>query len=128
MIAFADALELRESALLNQIRAELRGLGAALFLVARGRIFSFHPDDELDLYGTSSAVDTKALSDLRAACGFSQNTNAGELALIVLGGDGTLLSMANCIGEAGSNIPILGVSTILCTVIALAQPAERSLP
>ena len=30
--------------------------------------------------------------------------------VLVLGGDGTLLAMADCIGEAGSGIPILGVN------------------
>lgn len=30
--------------------------------------------------------------------------------VLVLGGDGTLLGMADCIGEAGSGIPILGVN------------------
>jgi NAD+ kinase len=35
---------------------------------------------------------------------------AGVEMVLVLGGDGTLLSMADCIGEAGSGIPILGVN------------------
>src|SRR5438128_12169983 len=30
--------------------------------------------------------------------------------VLVLGGDGTLLGMADCIGQAGSGIPILGVN------------------
>src|SRR5262245_29908296 len=30
--------------------------------------------------------------------------------VVVLGGDGTLISMADCIAAAGSNIPILGVN------------------
>jgi NAD+ kinase len=35
---------------------------------------------------------------------------AGVDVVLVLGGDGTLLSMADCIGEAGTDIPIIGVN------------------
>ena len=35
---------------------------------------------------------------------------AGTDMVLVLGGDGTLLSMADRIGEAGSNVPILGIN------------------
>ncbi|HEX3851903.1 MAG TPA: (2Fe-2S)-binding protein, partial [Polyangiaceae bacterium] len=125
VVAFADSLELRECAALNRIRAELRGLGAALFLVARRQIFSFQPDDELDLYGTSRAVDARALSALRAACGFSENTNVGELSLSVLGADGSvvaqhtlatadqLAALADGLSAAGREVIVVNQSLLL---------------
>ena len=45
----------------------------------------------------------------RAVTGKSALASGVDIVL-VLGGDGTLLSMADCIGEAGSDIPILGVN------------------
>ncbi len=41
----------------------------------------------------------------------AKNAIAREAGMVlILGGDGTLLAMADCIGEAGSDIPILGVN------------------
>jgi NAD+ kinase len=40
-----------------------------------------------------------------------KRTLAADVGIVlVLGGDGTLLSMADCIGEVGSSVPILGVN------------------
>ncbi|MBI3493735.1 MAG: NAD(+)/NADH kinase, partial [Acidobacteria bacterium] len=40
-----------------------------------------------------------------------KQTLAAQVDLVlVLGGDGTLISMADCIGAAGSNVPILGIN------------------
>jgi len=47
-------------------------------------------------------------ANLRSASKQALATQADMV--LVLGGDGTLLSMADCIGEAGSPIPILGVN------------------
>src|SRR5216683_6807984 len=45
----------------------------------------------------------------RAVAGKSALASGVDIVL-VLGGDGTLLSMADCIGDASSGIPILGVN------------------
>src|SRR5450432_1953425 len=66
VIAFSNALQLQESPVLERIRAELRGLGAALFLISETRVFAFRPDDELDLFGTTSELGPSALGELRA--------------------------------------------------------------
>ena len=57
-------------------------------------------------------TETAALlpSGTRRAVASKSALAAGVDVVLVLGGDGTLLSMADCIGEAGTAIPILGVN------------------
>lgn len=60
-------------------------------------------------------ADTAALVPPAAGRTLVTKASRTELAtsvdmVLVLGGDGTLLGMADCIGEAGSNVPILGVN------------------
>jgi NAD+ kinase len=60
------------------------------------------------IFETATAALMPHASDRRVA---DKSTIAGSVDLVlVLGGDGTLLSMADCIGLAGSDIPILGVN------------------
>jgi xanthine dehydrogenase YagT iron-sulfur-binding subunit len=93
VVAFASGLELRESPTLEQVRAELRGLGAALFLVTESSIFSFRPDDEFDLLGSRSELRSEALRELRAASNLPARAQTErELSLLVVAGDGRLVA------------------------------------
>ena len=112
VLAFAQALVLEESPVLEQIRAELRGLGAALVLVTSLRVFCFRPDDELHMQGTSSEVDANTLDSLRTACGLP-SSRAHEWSLVLMAGDGhvvarhslaasdELAALAHALGVAG---------------------------
>jgi NAD+ kinase len=60
------------------------------------------------VFETETAQLMPASAD-RAVAGKSALASGVDMVL-VLGGDGTLLSMADCIGEASSGIPILGVN------------------
>ncbi|HTA94413.1 MAG TPA: (2Fe-2S)-binding protein [Polyangiaceae bacterium] len=89
VVAFATGLELQESPALDRIRAELRGLGAALFLVAAGRAFTFRPDDEVEPFGSRAELDTGQVRELRQACALRPNPGGPrELSLLVADGDG----------------------------------------
>ena len=59
------------------------------------------------IFETSTAALAPS-ANLRSASKQALATQADMV--LVLGGDGTLLSMADCIGEAGSPIPVLGVN------------------
>jgi xanthine dehydrogenase YagT iron-sulfur-binding subunit len=89
VIAFAEGLELQESAALERIRAELRGLGAALVLVAAGRAFSFRPDDPVEPFGSRAELAADEVRQLRQSCALSPTSSGPrELSLLLINGEG----------------------------------------
>jgi xanthine dehydrogenase YagT iron-sulfur-binding subunit len=46
---------------LEPIRAELRGLGAILFVVSRAGVWGFHPDDAIELVATADGPHARAI-------------------------------------------------------------------
>ncbi|MES1176443.1 MAG: (2Fe-2S)-binding protein [Myxococcales bacterium] len=92
VLAFSHAIGLRESPELRRIRAELRGLGAALLWFDGTQVFTFQPDDALDLNGTSRSFAVAARRDLRTSCGLEPEANDDhELSLVVVSGEGIVV-------------------------------------
>ena len=93
VLAFSAGLELRESPILSRIRADLRGLSAALLWFDCDQVFAFHPDDALDLNGTRRAASRRIQRELREACALEANWKSErELSVVVLSGDGDVVS------------------------------------
>jgi xanthine dehydrogenase YagT iron-sulfur-binding subunit len=66
------------------IRAQLRGLGAILFVISDSGIWSFRPDDDIELSAGPSPRLAVEHDDLAARCGIA----AGEEGVFVVDGDG----------------------------------------
>jgi NAD+ kinase len=96
-----------------------RGEGARVGIVAKShlRAATTHLVDIaewLGARGVRAVFETETAQLMppsadRAVAGKSALASGVDMVL-VLGGDGTLLSMADCIGDASSGIPILGVN------------------
>ncbi len=92
VLAFSAGLPLRESADLQRVRAELRGLGAALLWLARDRAFVFHPDDAFDLDGSKRPSSPELEREIRLACGLEPAAHSElELSLVVVSGEGIVV-------------------------------------
>ncbi|HEY0464325.1 MAG TPA: (2Fe-2S)-binding protein [Polyangiaceae bacterium] len=123
VIAFADRLLWRNSPILEPIRAELRGLGAALLLLSEGRIFSFRPDDELDLNGRSDRCTAQARTELRRACGLNASpARADELSLVVLSSDGRIVGQQTVVATDSLGALAIGLRAAGRQAIAAPQP------
>jgi len=66
------------------IRAQLRGLGAILFVASDAGVWSFRPDDDIELSVAPSRQLRREIAELRARCG----VGAGDDGVIVVDGDG----------------------------------------
>jgi len=127
VIAFADGVSWRQSPPLESIRAELRGLGAALLLVGEGRSFSFRPDDELDLSGRSNDYGPDARSNLRRACGLpTLPARPDELALAILSSDGLIVARQVVTAENGLSALAIGLRAAGREAIAPQHPLTLS--
>ena len=127
VIAFAEGVSWQQSPTLERIRAELRGLGAALLLVGEGRSFSFRPDDEIDLDGRSDDYGPDARSNLRRACGLpALPSRPDELALAILSSDGLIVARQVVTAENGLSALALGLRAAGREAIAPQHPLTLS--
>ena len=127
VIAFADGWQWQQSPTLEQIRAELRGLGAALLLVTADRSFSFRPDDELDLNGRSEGCGGELRRQLRRACGLSDAPRRpDELSLVVLSNEGFIVGRQVVTAEDGLSALAIGLHAAGKEAIAARHPLALS--
>jgi xanthine dehydrogenase YagT iron-sulfur-binding subunit len=99
---------------LGQLRAELRGLGAAAVIVSCDGVWRFRPDDDLQLCASSAELDLASLVDLRRTYG----AELGALSLFLVDGRGTL--------RFARTIPSSGAEALHTLVDALSS-AGRAL-
>jgi len=127
VIAFAESVALRQSATLEGIRAELRGLGAALLLVSEERSFSFRPDDELDVDGRTDHFGSEARSRLRQACGLpARPARPDELALAIRSSEGVIVARQVVNAADGLTALAIGLQAAGREAIAPRHPLTLS--
>src|SRR5262245_22392252 len=69
-------------ALWNAVRAELRGLGAVLLLLARRGLWCFRPDDQLELWAPIDELDADDVAAFRRAFGLDPRASAAALFVV----------------------------------------------
>jgi xanthine dehydrogenase YagT iron-sulfur-binding subunit len=127
VLAFACSVAWQESATLEQIRAELRGLGAGLLLLTEARSFTFRPDDELDLNGRSHSCGPEGYAELRRICGLAATaTRPDELSLVVRSGDGRIVGRQAVIAQDSLSALAIGLRAAGQQALAAQQPSTLS--
>jgi hypothetical protein len=103
---------------LDAIQAELRGLGAVLAVLAGDTVWSFRPDDELEVIAGPSAGLARHLATAGNACGVDREHDA----LFVIDADG-VVRFAHVAADALAPTLAAALATAHAAVVAKPRPA-----
>jgi xanthine dehydrogenase YagT iron-sulfur-binding subunit len=90
-----------DESLMIQLRAELRGLGAVMVLVSDDHLWSFRPDDEVQVHASGDEIDRSELVALRNRYGI-EDDGADILGLFVIDG-ARMLRSAQTVRSLGAD-------------------------
>jgi xanthine dehydrogenase YagT iron-sulfur-binding subunit len=76
-----------DGASLDAIRAELRGLGAAIVIISGAGVWAFGPDDDVELWAAQEDVEPGVLEAARRDLGCAAAGSGARSALLVLDGE-----------------------------------------
>jgi xanthine dehydrogenase YagT iron-sulfur-binding subunit len=107
--------------LLEGVRAELRGLGAALLIVSNEWLFFFRPDDELEAIAPMAEAGS-SLESLLARHGVGPDAMSEGITLALLDGDGGLRFRRSLVGP-----DVAADSLLLALQLAGAEVARAHL-
>ena len=102
----------------RELRAELRGLGAMLVIVSEEGIWSFRPDDDLELSVPREELDEGRMDDLRAAYG----VDAGVPAFFIIDGESKLRFSSQLTASRSPSIKMVASALSAAGRATVAEP------
>jgi len=121
VVVFADGADLASrpasKAGLDPLRAELRGLGASLLIVAEDGLWRFRPDDEIELCAPRDTIDATSLYELR----LRYVVPTDVLSVFLIDGQG-VLRFARAIASRGDATMAVLMAALSTAGRALASP------
>ena len=131
VLAFARGFTPRDPAI-GSIRAQLRGLGAILFVVSDAGVWSFRPDDDVDLSARASPRLGREIDELAARCGIAPGEDgvfvideAGGVRFALAPSDALASRLAEALAAAGRELlglaPRRGVTRREWSILSLVS-------
>jgi xanthine dehydrogenase YagT iron-sulfur-binding subunit len=122
VLAFAEAWESPPSADLEQIRAELRALGAVLLVVSKTLVLGFRPDDDRELVESTDDVLRRDVTSVARRYGVAEPSGVITPALLVIDRDG-VVRFASVIAGDGKELASMLAGALGVAGRALHQDA-----